>query len=90
VQRDHGNRADRKVARMKYLIADRGIDWFRGEVEKYFGGQLADCTDDDVHGFNDHMGWDEQGDGHWFYGLNIENGRILDNDDAASAGWRLV
>ncbi len=37
VQRDNGNREDRKVARMKYLIADRGIEWFRAEVEKYFG-----------------------------------------------------
>ena len=36
---------------------------------------------DDVHGFNDHMGWDEQGDGRWFYGLNIENGRIKDTPE---------
>lgn len=81
VQRDYGNRADRKVARMKYLIADRGIDWFRNEVEKYFGGQLAECTEDDVHGFNDHMGWDEQGDGKLFYGWNVENGRLYDSED---------
>lgn len=81
VQRDYGNRADRKTARMKYLIADRGLDWFRGEVEKYFGGKLPDCTKDDVHGFNDHIGWDEQGDGLWFYGWNVENGRLFDSDD---------
>ena len=80
VQRDHGNRADRKVARMKYLIADWGIDRFRREVETYFGEPLADCTDDDVHGFDDHMGWQEQGDGRWSYGLNIENGRLYDDD----------
>ena len=80
VQRDNGNRADRKTARMKYLIADWGIDRFRSEVEKVFGENLADCTEEDVHGFDDHMGWQEQGDGKWSYGLNIENGRLYDND----------
>jgi sulfite reductase (ferredoxin) len=80
VQRDNGNRTDRKVARMKYLIADWGIEKFRTEVEKYFGESLPDCTADDVHGFDDHMGWQEQGDGKWSYGLNIENGRLYDSE----------
>ncbi|MDC0251553.1 NADPH-dependent assimilatory sulfite reductase hemoprotein subunit [Rubripirellula sp.] len=81
VQRDNGNRQDRKTARMKYLINDWGIEKFRTEVEKYYGQSLADCTEDDVHGFDDHMGWQEQGDGKWSYGLNIENGRLYDNED---------
>ena len=81
VQRDNGNRGDRKTARMKYLINDWGIEKFRAEVETYFGEPLADCTEDDVHGFDDHMGWQEQGDGKWSYGLNIENGRLYDNED---------
>ncbi len=81
VQRDYGNREDRKVARLKYLIADKGIAWFRAEVEKYFGSPLADCTEDDVYGFDDHMGWFEQGDGRMFYGWNVENGRLYDSDD---------
>lgn len=80
VQRDHGNREDRKVARMKYLIANWGIDRFRGEVENYFGEPLADCTEDEVFGFDDHMGWQPQGDGKWSYGLNIENGRLYDDE----------
>jgi sulfite reductase (ferredoxin) len=80
VQRDHGNRSDRKVARMKYLIADWGIDRFRSEVEKVFGEKLADCTEDDVHAFDDHMGWQAQGDGKWSYGLNVESGRLYDNE----------
>lgn len=81
VQRDNGNRADRKTARMKYLINDWGIEKFRAEVEKYFGSPLEDCTEDDVHGFDDHMGWQEQGDGKWSYGLNIENGRLYDSEN---------
>jgi sulfite reductase (ferredoxin) len=85
VQRDFGNRADRKVARLKYLIADRGIDWFRGQVESYFGQALRDCEPDEVHEHNDHIGWEPQGDGLWFYGFNVENGRLYDND---SRQWK--
>ena len=81
VQRDNGNRQDRKTARMKYLINDWGIEKFRTEVEKYYGQPLEDCTEDDVHGFDDHMGWQEQGDGKWSYGLNVENGRLYDDED---------
>jgi sulfite reductase (ferredoxin) len=81
VQRDFGNRGDRKVSRLKYLIANRGIEWFRSKVEEYYGSKLQDCTVDDVTEHNDHIGWDEQGDGLWFYGFNVENGRLYDNDN---------
>ncbi len=86
VQRDNGDRTDRKVARMKYLIADWGIEKFRDEVEKVLGYKLADCTEDDVTGFDDHMGWQEQGDGRWSYGLNIENGRLYDDEKVQLKG----
>jgi len=82
VQRDYGNREDRKLARLKYVIANWGIEKFKAKVEEYYGGPLADFNkDEDVFGFNDHMGWDEQGDGRWFYGLNVENGRIKDTSE---------
>lgn len=84
VFRDFGNRSDRKQARLKYLIHERGLPWFRAKVEEYLGHALADPHPDDVRGFDDHLGWHEQGDGRWFYGLNVENGRIADRDD-----WRL-
>ena len=80
VQRDFGNRADRKVARLKYLLAGRGLDWFKSKVEEYYGQPLAPPDPEDVWGFDDHLGWHEQGDGRLFYGLNIENGRILDDE----------
>lgn len=78
VQRDNGDRSDRKVARMKYLVARWGIEKFRAEVEKYYGQKLADPTSDDVTNVDDHMGWQDQLDGKWSYGLNIENGRLFD------------
>ncbi|MEZ6059144.1 MAG: NADPH-dependent assimilatory sulfite reductase hemoprotein subunit [Planctomycetaceae bacterium] len=81
VQRDHGNREDRKIARMKYVIADWGLDRFRSTVEEYFGGSLPAPHPADVTGVDDHMGWHEQGDGKLFLGINIENGRIKDDGD---------
>jgi sulfite reductase (ferredoxin) len=80
VQRDNGNRADRKVARLKYLIHNWGLPKFKAEVERYYGRPLAEPHPDDVRGFDDHLGWHEQGDGRVFYGLNVENGRIHDED----------
>jgi sulfite reductase (ferredoxin) len=81
VQRDYGNRTDRKTARLKYTIHTMGLDAFRAKVEEYFGKPLAPCHPADVHGFDDHIGWFEQGDGKYFYGLNIENGRVHDTGD---------
>jgi sulfite reductase (ferredoxin) len=78
VQRDFGNRADRKTARLKYTIHTMGLENFRAKVEEYFGKPLPPCHPADVHGFDDHIGWCGQGDGKHFYGLNVENGRVHD------------
>ena len=78
VQRDFGNREDRKRARLKYLISDWGVPRFKAMVEQYFGMGLPDPHPADVTGVDDHIGWHEQGDGKLFLGINIENGRIKD------------
>jgi sulfite reductase (ferredoxin) len=84
VQRDHGNRENRKRARLKYLIHDRGLAWFREQVEAELGRALKDPLPVEVNGIQDHMGWHEQGDGRWFRGVWVENGRIQDRE-----GFRL-
>lgn len=78
VQRDFGNRADRKVARLKYLIHNWGLDRFKQKVEEYYGAQLQSPRPVSIESHNDGMGWHAQGDGRFFYGLNVENGRIKD------------
>ena len=78
VQRDFGNRSDRKLARLKYLIANWGIEKFKTKVEEYYGKPLAAPKPIDVTDVDDHVGWHEQGDGKLFLGINIENGRIKD------------
>ena len=78
VQRDFGNREDRKVARLKYTIHNHGLDWFKSKVEEYYGQSLPAPRDVDVTDVDDHIGWHEQGDGKLFLGINIECGRIKD------------
>ncbi len=80
VQRDYGDRKNRKHARMKYVIEERGIPWFRSEVEQRLGRKLQDPSPVIVHDVEDHLGWHQQADGRWFLGLYIENGRIKDTD----------
>ncbi len=81
VQRDFGNRSDRKVARMKYLIHNWGLDRFKQKVEEYYGDELPAPRPVVIEDFNDGLGWHPQGDGRWFYGLNVENGRIKDEGE---------
>jgi sulfite reductase (ferredoxin) len=80
--RDHGNRSDRKRARIKYLIHDWGVERFREALSKYLGRPLLPPRGVAVTGVDLHLGWHPQGDGHWFYGLNIENGRVKDDGDS--------
>jgi sulfite reductase (ferredoxin) len=79
VYRDFGDRGQRQRARLKYLIAAWGVERFKKQVEQYLGYELLPPEPDDVWDIDDHLGWREQGDGHWFYGLHVPNGRIQDS-----------
>ena len=76
--RDHGNRADRKRARLKYVLHDWGIDKFRAVLQMYLPFPLVSPREIAVTGFPLHLNWHEQGDGKFFYGISVENGRIKD------------
>ena len=78
--RDHGNRSDRKRARLKYLVADWGVERFREVfVRDYFQRPLAPAKHLPITGLDLHLGWHRQADGNHFLGLSIENGRIKDD-----------
>jgi sulfite reductase (ferredoxin) len=80
-QRDYGDRANRRHARMKYLIHDWGVDKFREVVEGYFGKAIEPFKPLPEFKYFDYLGWNEQGDGKYFLGISIENGRIKDEGD---------
>ena len=80
-QRDYGDRTNRKHARLKYTIDDRGLDWFRGEVESRSGTRLKDSRQFSFVANGDVYGWQESDDGRWHYTLFVQNGRVLDAGD---------
>jgi len=83
-QRDYGDRTNRKHARLKYTIEDRGIAWFKGEVEKRSGITFGEARPFEFTTIEDPHGWHECVDGTWFYGLHILSGRIKDIE-----GWNM-
>jgi len=77
-QRDFGDRTDRRHARLKYLINDKGVEWFREKVAEYFGKPLEAFKPLPEWKYLDFLGWNEQGDGKLFVGISVNNGRIKD------------
>jgi sulfite reductase (NADPH) hemoprotein beta-component len=78
VQRDHGDRSDRKHARLKYTIERMGLDAFVAAMEARLGFKLAKARKFAFTGNGDRLGWVEGDDGTHHYGLFVENGRIHD------------
>ena len=77
-QRDYGDRFNRRHARMKYLLHDWGLEKFKTTVEGYFGKELQPYQKLPQWQYQDYLGWHEQGDGKWFFGIGVENGRVKD------------
>ena len=84
IHRDFGDRSDRKHARLKYVLEDRGAKWFRKELERRVNLSLAEPMPFRFDKQGDAFGWNRQVDGRWFLGLFVETGRIRDRD-----GWRM-
>jgi sulfite reductase (NADPH) hemoprotein beta-component len=80
VHRDFGDRTNRKHARLKYVIHERGVDWFRTEVEQRAGIKLEPAKPFKFTKQGDLLGWHQQTNGNHFLGLFVENGRIRDEE----------
>ncbi|KAF2273037.1 sulphite reductase hemo protein, beta subunit [Westerdykella ornata] len=81
VQRDHGDRKNRKHARLKYTIDDMGVDVFRGKVEELWGEKFADPKPFKFDSNIDTFGWQKDENGLNHFTFFIENGRIEDTAD---------
>ena len=77
LQRDHGDREVRKHARMKYLLHNKGISWFRSTLKStYFKGELKGLRLEPRPKLEDYLGWHRQKKGLWFVGLPLTCGRL--------------
>jgi sulfite reductase (ferredoxin) len=78
--RDHGDRTDRKRARLKYVMHGWGLEKFRDVFYRdYFTGPRRDPRAAPITGLDLHHGWQSMGNGKWFLGLSVENGRVKDD-----------
>ena len=80
LHRDHGDRGNRRHARLKYVIAENGEDWARERLSEYLGKPLAACRAMAPLEVPDHLGWHEQGDGKLYLGIPVASGRIVDEE----------
>ena len=80
VQRDFGNRSDRKKARLKYTVDKYGPEFFRKEVEKRTGFELQASRPYVFNSRKDRYGWEQNHEGRWYYTVFVENGRVLDDE----------
>ncbi len=78
IHRDFGDRTDRKHARLKYVIAERGVDWARAEIEQRAGITLAPSKPYNFTTTADLLDWRKAVDGTWFLGLFVTTGRVKD------------
>jgi sulfite reductase (NADPH) hemoprotein beta-component len=78
VQRDWGDRVERKHARLKYTLDHRGLDVFKAELESRLGYALSPAREYRFEHNGDRYGWVEGHDGHWHLTLHIESGRLAD------------
>jgi sulfite reductase beta subunit-like hemoprotein len=87
IYRDEGDRSNRRHARLKYVLDERGVAWFRDELALRLGWRLSAPADAPRYEVHDHLGWQRQADGRWLVGVWIENGRIKDQ---AMQGLRAI
>jgi sulfite reductase (ferredoxin) len=80
LHRDWGDRGNRRHARLKYVIAERGEEWARERLSEDLGKPLAPCRPMPDFAVPDHLGWHEQGDGKLYLGVPVASGRIADDE----------
>ena len=81
VQRDWGDRDERKHARLKYTIDSHGLDAVKAELEKRLGFALEPAREFRFDSNGDRYGWVEGYAGRWHLTLQVESGRLLDTEE---------
>lgn len=91
IYRDEGDRTNRKHARLKYVLEERGVAWFREELARRLGWALEAPAEVSVEAAHDHLGWQQQADGNWLVGIWVASGRVKDEGaQRVRAGLRAI
>jgi len=77
-QRDHGNRSDRKNARLKYTIDRLGLDYFRSELKRTHNIETEAAKPYKFTTLGDKFGWSQSADGFWHHTVFVEGGKLVD------------
>jgi sulfite reductase (NADPH) hemoprotein beta-component len=80
IQRDYGNRSDRKNARLKYTLDKMGVDNFKNELQKRLGYYLQEPRPYEFTSNGDVYGWEKGAGNNWNLTLFIEGGRIKNTE----------
>ena len=83
IQRDYGNRTDRKLARLKYTLDKYGAEWYKQELAKRTGFELEPARPYVFNDRTDYFGWQQNHQGLWYYTLFVESGRVYDSEKLA-------
>jgi sulfite reductase (NADPH) hemoprotein beta-component len=81
IHRDFGDRSNRKHARLKFILQEKGVEWFRNQLQERLGFALEQARPVQFTRQGDLFGWHRQLNGKYFLGLYIEAGRIKDTID---------
>lgn len=79
VHRDFGDRTNRKHARLKYVLHEWGVEKFKAELRSRVPFVIHEPRPMPEFKVEDHLGWNDVGDGTWYVGLPIDSGRIADH-----------
>ncbi len=77
LQRDYGDRKTRRHSRLKYVLHDMGVDWFKKQLTtKYFTKEIGTLRNEGDTILEDYLGWHKQSEKLWFVGLPLLSGRL--------------
>lgn len=83
IQRDYGDRSQRKHARFKYTLDDRGLDWFIAKLNQRLGWELGSARPFEFTDNGDRIGWQQDDQDYWHLTLAVPSGRLRDNPETA-------
>ena len=80
LQRDYGDRKTRRHSRLKYVLNDMGVDWFKKQLTStYFTKKIYKLKNEGDTIIKDYLGWHKQSKNLWFVGLPLLSGRLIGN-----------